>query len=101
MQQTEVLPSRSDTKHRRLDRAAAVLFRRAGLLLVLVLLCASGSMRLRVCASSSSFDIKEHLSTKVRVCNLSVHGICAVINTRPTHGKQQFMVESMQKHAAS
>jgi hypothetical protein len=48
-----------------LERAAAVLSVRAGLLLLLVLLHASGNMRLRVCASSSSFDIREHLSTKV------------------------------------
>jgi hypothetical protein len=48
-----------------LGRAAAARSIRAGLVLLLVLLHASGNMRLRVCASSSAFDIREHLSTKV------------------------------------
>jgi hypothetical protein len=42
------------------------------LLLGLVLLHASGNMRLRVCASSSSFDIRERLSTKVKGCSLAL-----------------------------
>ncbi|KAF6248610.1 histidine phosphatase superfamily [Scenedesmus sp. NREL 46B-D3] len=101
MQQMEVLPSRSDTKHRRLDRAAAVLFHRAGLLLVLVLLCASGSMRLRVCASSSSFDIKEHLSTKAPyVHRVRVQGAPSLYDVPDPSGYKPVFLYLLARHGS-